>query len=167
MYIKSIFLPNRNWPVLFTKNRYFGIFSLAPLCRDGNIQFRCHIFCKFFLGTFSLFIFFVAFHSTNIMYVILLLSCTIFQFRFVCSVLLLFWCTDKNTPRLLQRQWKRWQPPLTAICCTSIDNGGDTGLAPATVGPSVPSRPVPSRPVPSRPIQLVTSQFIPLYQPAH
>ena len=41
---------------------------------------------------------FVCGHSTIVSYVLFILSCTMFQFGFVCSLFGLFCCSDTNTP---------------------------------------------------------------------
>ena len=41
---------------------------------------------------------FVCSHSTIVQYILFILSCTTCQFRFVCSLFLLFFCSDTNNP---------------------------------------------------------------------
>ena len=84
----------------------------------------------------------------------------------MCSVLWLFSCPDTNTPCPLQHWWKWWYLPLPAAWLTSRVNGGTHD--PEKLPPVPPSQPSPIRSVWSvRPIQLVASQFILFYQPAH
>ena len=63
---------------------------------------------------------------------------TMFQFRFFCSVLLLFFCTDKNTLHPPQCRWKWRKMPIPTTCRTSRENCGTPNLSPDNISPSVP-----------------------------
>ena len=108
-------------------------------------------------------------HSTIVSYVLFILSCTRFQFGFLCSLFGLFCCSDTNTPRPCSTDTiggsHRFQL-IPVAHRTSRDNGGAPS-APAKVCPSIPpqSHPHPIQYV--RPIQPLASQFPPLYQPVH
>ena len=84
------------WNPMFWQNfhwfRYVGV---------GIFNIGVRFFCKLFLGTLSFFIRFLVVYSTILSYVLFVLSCTIYQFGFVCSVLWLICCTDTNNPLLL------------------------------------------------------------------
>ena len=80
-------------------------------------------------------------HSTTVLHVLFVPSCTIYQFRFVCNVLWLILCTDTNTPHPLKHRWNWWQTPLSSNHRTSRANIGAPDPSPATVNP--PARPHP------------------------
>ena len=66
---------------------------------------------------------FLVYWSIFISYILFALSCTIFHLGFVCSVLLLLFCIDKNNIQHLQKQWKWWQSTLPTSHLTSIGSG--------------------------------------------
>ena len=131
--------PNRNWPIYFSINPFFW-HTLHYFRYIGLGIFNFNI-CSFML-VISWYVFivhiFVLFSSTIISCVLFVLSCTILQFGFVSSVLLLFFWTDTNTPRPPQHWWKLWHPPLPSNRRTSRPNGGAPDTVPTTVGTSTP-----------------------------
>ena len=146
--------------IFYKKSNILSYSPLVPLCRGRNLKFRYQYFCGFFLGTFSLFVQFLVFQSTIISYILFVIYFTILQFGIMCSLLILFYWTDKNTSRPPQHQWKWWQPPLPATWCIS------------RFGQPIPSVPT-YHPHHVRSIRSIctidpiASQFLSFYQPAH
>ena len=96
-------------------------------------------------------------HSTIVSYVLFILSCTTYSFRFVCTIFVLFCFSDKKYSASLQHRRNWCQPLLPIARRPSRANGGAIVWAPMVellfrwVITSVSTTPVPPTPHPSHP----------------